>query len=62
VRLIDASLAQLMRDAGFERVYLPLENINADVIESWNRSHSNVQMLERAVQNCDVAHSHARFA
>ena len=34
VRLIDASLARLMRDAGFER----------------------------AVQNCDVAHSHARFA
>ena len=52
VRLIDASLAQLMRNAGFERVYLPLENINADVIKSWNRSHSNVQMFERAVQNC----------
>jgi radical SAM superfamily enzyme YgiQ (UPF0313 family) len=41
-----------MRDAGFERVYLPLENINAEVIKSWNRSHSNVQMFERAVQNC----------
>lgn len=52
VRLIDASLARLMRDAGFERVYLPLENINAEVIRSWNRSHSNVQMFERAVQNC----------
>ena len=52
VRLIDASLARLMRDAGFERVYLPLENINADVIKSWNRSHSNVRMFERAVQNC----------
>jgi len=52
VRLIDASLAQLMRDAGFERVYLPLENINTEVIHSWNRSHSNVQMFERAVQNC----------
>ena len=52
VRLIDASLARLMRDAGFERVYLPLENINAEVIKSWNRSHSNVQMFERAVQNC----------
>jgi len=52
VRLIDASLARLMRQAGFERVYLPLENINADVIKSWNRSHSNVQMFERAVRNC----------
>ncbi len=52
VRLVDAPLAQLMRDAGFERVYLPLENINAEVIKSWNRSHSNVQMFERAVQNC----------
>lgn len=52
VRLIDASLARLMRDAGFERVYLPLENINAEVIRSWNRSHSNVQMFEHAVQNC----------
>jgi len=62
VQLIDASLAQLMRQAGFERVYLPLESINAEGIKSWNRSHSNVQMFERAVQNCDVAHSHARFA
>lgn len=52
VRLIDASLAKLMRQAGFERVYLPLENINTEVIKSWNRSHSNVQMFERAVQNC----------
>lgn len=52
VRLIDASLARLMHEAGFERVYLPLENINAEVIKSWNRSHSNVQMFERAVQNC----------
>jgi len=52
VRLIDDSLAQLMRQAGFERIYLPLENINTKVIRSWNRSHSNVQMFERAVQNC----------
>ncbi len=52
VRLIDADLAHLMREAGFERVYLPLENIKTEVIHSWNRSHSNVQMFERAVQNC----------
>ena len=52
VRLIDSDLAKLMHLAGFERIYLPLENINADVIKSWNRSHSNVQMFERAVQNC----------
>lgn len=52
VRLIDRDLADLMRRAGFERVYLPLENINTDVVKSWNRSHSNVQMFERAVQNC----------
>jgi radical SAM superfamily enzyme YgiQ (UPF0313 family) len=55
VRLIDAELAQLMHEAGFERIYLPLENINADVIKSWNRSHSNVQMFERAVENCENA-------
>lgn len=52
IRLIDADLGKLMHLAGFERVYLPLENINPDVIKSWNRSHSNVQMFERAVQNC----------
>jgi radical SAM superfamily enzyme YgiQ (UPF0313 family) len=52
IRLVDDSLAKLMRAAGFERVYLPLENINAEVIKSWNRSHSNVQMFERAVRNC----------
>ena len=27
-------------------------SINTEVIKSWNRSHSNVQMFERAVQNC----------
>jgi len=52
VRLIDPELAQLMYKAGFERVYLPLENINTEVIKSWNRSHSSVQMFERAVKNC----------
>lgn len=52
VRLIDADLAQLMRQAGFERVYLPLENINTEVVKSWNRSHSNVKMFEDAVRNC----------
>jgi radical SAM superfamily enzyme YgiQ (UPF0313 family) len=52
VRLIDDSLARLMRTAGFERVYLPLESINSDVTRSWNRSHSNVGMFQEAVQNC----------
>lgn len=51
VRLIDSKLAKLMRDAGFERVYLPLENINSDVVKGWNRSHSNVLMFENAVKN-----------
>lgn len=52
VRLIDSSLALLMREAGFQKIYLPLENINPEVTKSWNRSHSNVQMFERSVQNC----------
>lgn len=52
IRLIDNDLAKLMRKAGFERIYLPLENINNEIIKSWNRSHSNVQMFEKAVQNC----------
>jgi radical SAM superfamily enzyme YgiQ (UPF0313 family) len=52
VRLMDGSLAKLMRQAGFERVYLPLENINTKVVQSWNRAHSSVQMFERAVRNC----------
>jgi len=52
IRLIDESLAHLMKEAGFERIYLPLENINTEVIKSWNRSHSNVQMFEQAVDNC----------
>lgn len=52
IRLIDESLSRLMRQAGFERVYLPLETINSDVTKSWNRSHSNVKIFERAVENC----------
>lgn len=51
IRLIDAHLAKLMFSAGFERVYLPLENINSEVMKSWNRSHSNVMMFEKAVEN-----------
>jgi radical SAM superfamily enzyme YgiQ (UPF0313 family) len=51
IRLIDSGLAKLMFDAGFERVYLPLENINSEVVKSWNRSHSNVKMFEKAVEN-----------
>jgi coproporphyrinogen III oxidase-like Fe-S oxidoreductase len=40
-----------MRDAGFERVYLPLESVNTEVVKSCHRSHSNVQMFEHAMQN-----------
>ena len=52
VRLIDESLPGLMRQAGFERVYLPLESVDAEVVRSWNRPHSNVGAFERAVQAC----------
>lgn len=58
VRLAQMQLEtiQLMRQAGFNRIYLPLENIHREVTAGqWNRKHSTVLHFEQAVKNCKEA-------
>src|ERR1700687_1327235 len=57
VRLLHQDLAfvRLMRQAGFESVYLPLETMSRDVTKAWNRRHSHAGLFESAVKICQGA-------
>lgn len=57
VRLLHQDLAfvKLMRESGFESVYLPLETMSRDVTKAWNRRHSHAGLFESAVKTCQDA-------
>jgi radical SAM superfamily enzyme YgiQ (UPF0313 family) len=57
VRLLhqDLGFVKLMRAAGFESVYLPLETMSREVTKAWNRRHSHAGLFERAVKICQDA-------
>ncbi len=57
VRLLhdDLNFVQLMKESGFERVYLPLENMSREVTRAWNRRHSHADLFEQAVKTCHDA-------
>jgi radical SAM superfamily enzyme YgiQ (UPF0313 family) len=57
VRLLheDLEFVKLMRDTGFESVYLPLETMSRDVTRAWNRRHSHAGLFEKAVKICHDA-------
>ena len=57
VRLLhqDLEFVKLMKETGFEGVYLPLENMSRDVTRAWNRRHSHAEHFERAVKICQDA-------
>lgn len=57
VRLLhdDLNFVKLMKESGFERVYLPLENMSRDVTRAWNRRHSHADLFEQAVKTCQDA-------
>lgn len=57
VRLLhdDLAFAKLMKETGFESVYLPLENMSREVTNSWNRRHSHAGLFEGAVKVCHDA-------
>jgi radical SAM superfamily enzyme YgiQ (UPF0313 family) len=57
VRLLhqDLEFVKLMRDSGFESVYLPLETMSRDVTKAWNRRHSHAGLFEQAVKICQEA-------
>ena len=57
VRLLhqDLEFVRLMRDSGFDSVYLPLETMARDVTKAWNRRHSHAALFESAVKVCQDA-------
>lgn len=57
VRLLhqDLEFVRLMRETGFESVYLPLETMSQDVTKAWNRRHSHAGLFEEAVKVCHEA-------
>jgi radical SAM superfamily enzyme YgiQ (UPF0313 family) len=55
IRLVDFELAKLMKEAGFRRIYLPLESINHDFIARFERDFYNLQHFELAVQAFEKA-------
>lgn len=55
IRLVDLELAKLMREAGFRRVYLPLESIDYDSIAKWGRNFYALSDFEKAVTTFEAA-------
>jgi biotin synthase-like enzyme len=57
VRLLHQDLAfvKLMKDTGFQSVYLPLETLSRDATKAWNRRHSHAALFEKAVKICHDA-------
>jgi radical SAM superfamily enzyme YgiQ (UPF0313 family) len=50
IRLVEPDLAKLMWDAGFRRVYLPLESINHKYISEFQRDFYTLKHFEQAVK------------
>jgi hypothetical protein len=51
VRLLHADVAKLMRRAGCQRLYLPLETVNANMQKKWARTHTNMDKFFYALEN-----------
>jgi len=50
-RLLTRDVLFKMRQAGFDKVHLPLETVKSDNNRKWNRRHSSVQTFEAALAN-----------
>jgi radical SAM superfamily enzyme YgiQ (UPF0313 family) len=55
VRLLDRETSDLMHRAGFERLYLPLETVNAKMQQDWQRTHTNMDKFCFALENAVAA-------
>ena len=51
VRLLHPYIVQLMRRAGFKKLYLPLESVNAKMQQQWDRTHTNMDKFFYALEN-----------
>lgn len=55
VRLLHPRVVQLMRRAGFKRLYLPLETVNVSMQTKWDRTHTNMDKFFYALENAVAA-------
>jgi hypothetical protein len=55
VRLLHREVVELMRRAGFEKIYFPLETINAKMQQEWQRTHTNLDKFFYALENSIAA-------
>lgn len=51
VRLLHPEVVQLMRRAGFQKLYLPLETVNPNMQKKWDRTHTNMDRFFYALRN-----------
>jgi radical SAM superfamily enzyme YgiQ (UPF0313 family) len=51
VRLLHPHVVELMRRAGFKKLYLPLETVNANMQQKWERTHTNMDRFFYALEN-----------
>lgn len=51
VRLLHLHVVQLMRTAGFKKIYLPLETVNVNMQKKWDRTHTNMDRFFYALEN-----------
>ncbi len=51
VRLLHPHVVDLMRRAGFKKLYLPLESVNAKMQKQWDRTHTNMDKFFYALEN-----------
>jgi radical SAM superfamily enzyme YgiQ (UPF0313 family) len=51
VRLLHREVIQLMRRAGFKKLYLPLETVNVKMQKQWGRTHTNMDKFFYALEN-----------
>lgn len=53
--LKNPEILKLMKRAGFDKIYLPLETIKKDINDKWNRSFSKLTNFERVLKLCEEA-------
>ena len=51
VRLLHPHVVKLMRRAGFKKLYFPLETVNVNMQQKWDRTHTNMDKFFYALEN-----------
>jgi radical SAM superfamily enzyme YgiQ (UPF0313 family) len=51
VRLLHPKVVELMRRAGFKKLYLPLETVNVNMQNRWGRTHTNMDKFFYGFEN-----------